>query len=275
MSAYYQKLNSPIGEIYIATDGEFLRVLALGKHWDNLKNSLENIKEKEHSILSQTKKQLDEYFCLKRTVFDLPLHFEGTPFQVATWNALLKIPYGKTISYSQQAQMIQNPKAVRAVGRTNGLNPISIIAPCHRVAGKSGKLTGYASGLENKKYLLELEQHITTTYDKNINALIVKMPEKITFEELELWKDRFLLSLEETKQHKNLSLLLDTNQHQFESIMCLKLLRDILSIKQVQNHISKVAMVQPEQYREAKIHSKTEAYFSSFDAAYDWLQRLM
>jgi O-6-methylguanine DNA methyltransferase len=203
----------------------------------------------------------------------LPLHFEGTPFQVATWNALLKIPYGKTISYGEQAQMIQNPKAVRAVGRTNGLNPISIIVPCHRIVGKSGKLTGYASGLDDKRYLLELEQHIQTTYDKNINALVVKMPELITFKELEAWKDRFLLSLKNAKQYKNLALLLDTNRHQFESIVCLKLLRNILSENEIKSHISKVAMVQPEQYKEAKIYNASEAYFSSFEDAYDWLSK--
>ncbi len=120
--------------------------------------SLGSVIEKDHPILAETKRQLDEYFSGQRTRFDLPLSFRGTTFQKAAWNALLKIPYGETRSYAEQAQAIENPKAVRAVGRANGQNPISIIAPCHRVIGKSGKLTGYASGLNNKEYLLELEK---------------------------------------------------------------------------------------------------------------------
>lgn len=158
MTACYQKLNSPVGSIYIATDGEYLRVLAIGRNWDRLKNSLGHIVEKEHPLLSQTKQQLDEYFSQKRTRFELPIHFAGTKFQNAAWNALLKVPYGETRSYAQQAELIGNPKAVRAIGRANGLNPISIIVPCHRIIGKSGKLTGYASGLDDKAYLIGLEK---------------------------------------------------------------------------------------------------------------------
>ncbi|MCF6236825.1 MAG: methylated-DNA--[protein]-cysteine S-methyltransferase [Gammaproteobacteria bacterium] len=158
MTLFYQKLNSPVGSIYIATDGDNLRVLAIdGNNWARLKSSFSDVVEKEHQVLSRTQLQLDEYFSHQRIIFDLPLYFEGTAFQVAVWNALLKIPYGETRSYSEQAHMVKNPKAVRAIGRTNGLNPISIIVPCHRVIGKSGQLTGYASGLSDKKYLLDLE----------------------------------------------------------------------------------------------------------------------
>lgn len=158
MTACYQKLNSPIGSIHIATDGEYLRVLAIGHNWDRLKESLGVIIEKEHPLLSQTKQQLEEYFSHQRREFDLPIHFAGTEFQNAAWNALLKVPYGETRSYAQQAELIGNPKAVRAIGRANGLNPISIIVPCHRIIGKSGKLTGYASGLGDKAYLINLEK---------------------------------------------------------------------------------------------------------------------
>ena len=158
MALFYQKLNSPLGSIYIATDGDHLRVLAIdGDNWTRLKNRFSEVLEREHPVLSCTKQQLDEYFLRQRVIFDLPLYFEGTAFQVAVWNALLEIPYGETRSYSEQAEMVKNPKAVRAIGRTNGLNPISIVVPCHRVIGKSGQLTGYASGLSHKKYLLDLE----------------------------------------------------------------------------------------------------------------------
>ena len=157
MSLYYQKINSQLGNIYIVADAKNLRALALDGNWENIKKRVGSMIEKNNSILEQTKEQLDEYFKGKRESFDLPLHFEGTPFEVSAWKALLKIPYGETRSYSQQAKLINNPKAVRAIGRANGLNFISIIVPCHRVIGKSGKLTGFASGLEDKEFLLKLE----------------------------------------------------------------------------------------------------------------------
>ncbi|USD67981.1 methylated-DNA--[protein]-cysteine S-methyltransferase [Vibrio sp. SCSIO 43136] len=110
-----------------------------------------------HPILVKAKSQLDEYLSGIRTEFDLPLDAKGTEFQRQIWHALTQIPYGKSWSYQQLADHIGNPKAVRAVGLANGKNPISVIVPCHRVIGKSGKLTGYAGGLERKKALLELE----------------------------------------------------------------------------------------------------------------------
>ncbi|KQA27238.1 cysteine methyltransferase [Vibrio metoecus] len=112
----------------------------------------------ECSILNNAIQQLDEYFSGQRTQFELPLAANGTAFQQSVWHALCKIPYGESWSYQQLAEAIGNPKAVRAVGLANGKNPISIIVPCHRVVGKSGKLTGYAGGLERKAFLLELEQ---------------------------------------------------------------------------------------------------------------------
>ena len=102
--------------------------------------------------------QLDEYFSGNLHKFDLPLKPQGTVFQRSAWNALLRIPYGETRSYLQQAQAIENPKAVRAVGMANSRNPIHIIIPCHRVIGKNGALTCYAGGIERKIGLLELEK---------------------------------------------------------------------------------------------------------------------
>ena len=102
---------------------------------------------------------MNEYFEGQRKVFDLPLDFDGTEFQEKVWQDLLSIPFGKTRSYKDIAEQIGNVKAVRAVGAANGKNPISIIAPCHRVVGANGKLVGFAGGLENKNVLLKLEQH--------------------------------------------------------------------------------------------------------------------
>jgi methylated-DNA-[protein]-cysteine S-methyltransferase len=100
---------------------------------------------------------LDEYFKGNRKDFDLPLNPTGTAFQKNAWDALLKIPYGETRSYKQQAEAVGNAKACRAVGAANGKNPISIIIPCHRVIGTDYKLTGYGGGISVKEKLLELE----------------------------------------------------------------------------------------------------------------------
>ncbi len=101
--------------------------------------------------------QLDEYFAGRRRAFDLKIRFTGSPFQCSVWSELLKIPYGTTISYAELARRIGNPKAVRAVASANAANPISILVPCHRVIGSNRRLTGYAGGLDAKKYLLTLE----------------------------------------------------------------------------------------------------------------------
>lgn len=101
--------------------------------------------------------QLKEYFAGTRQTFDLNLAPHGTPFQRQVWDALLNVPYGKTASYSDIANQLKNPKAVRAVGAANGKNPIAIIVPCHRVIGANGTLTGYAGGLDKKARLLTLE----------------------------------------------------------------------------------------------------------------------
>jgi methylated-DNA-[protein]-cysteine S-methyltransferase len=101
---------------------------------------------------------LREYFAGERKSFDLPLDMRGTPFQKNVWEALLAIPFGETRSYGQLARQLGNPQSTRAVGAANGRNPISIIVPCHRVIGASGKLTGFAGGLDVKARLLELEK---------------------------------------------------------------------------------------------------------------------
>lgn len=117
----------------------------------------------DHPILVQTIAQLEQYFVGERQQFSVPLAATGTEFQQKVWQALTQIPYGQVCSYQDLANVINNPKAVRAVGMANGKNPISIIVPCHRVIGKNGKLTGYAGGLDSKQWLLEHESDLQRT----------------------------------------------------------------------------------------------------------------
>jgi len=117
----------------------------------------------DHPVLIETEKQLREYFAGQRQVFSVPLDFGGTEFQNQVWQALLSIPFGETRTYTEIARQIGKPAAVRAVGAANGRNPISIIAPCHRVLGSTGNLTGFAGGLQAKAHLLALEDAANAT----------------------------------------------------------------------------------------------------------------
>jgi AraC family transcriptional regulator of adaptative response/methylated-DNA-[protein]-cysteine methyltransferase len=112
----------------------------------------------ENPILNQVQDEIGEYMNGKRSKFSIPLHTPGTDFQNSVWQLLMKIPYGETRSYQKQANLLGNPKAVRAVANANGMNRIAIVIPCHRVIGSNGELTGYAGGLGRKKWLLELEK---------------------------------------------------------------------------------------------------------------------
>lgn len=157
MQLSFMEMASSVGLLkLVAHDTALVAVL-----WENEDPKrvrlAELIEDKKHPILLETQKQLNEYFSGQRKVFDLPLDFEGTEFQEKVWQVLLTIPFGETRSYKQIAEQIGNVKAVRAVGAANGKNPISIIAPCHRVVGANGKLVGFAGGLENKDILLKLE----------------------------------------------------------------------------------------------------------------------
>lgn len=158
MKLPFMEMASPVGQLkLVATDTALVAVL-----WENENPNrvrlAELIENAQHPILLETQKQLHEYFSGQRQVFELPLDFEGTEFQQKVWQALLTIPFGETRSYKQIAEQIGNVKAVRAVGAANGKNPISIIAPCHRVVGANGKLVGFAGGLENKDILLKIEK---------------------------------------------------------------------------------------------------------------------
>lgn len=115
--------------------------------------------EGSSNVIETAQQQLNEYFLNQRREFGIPLFFVGTDFQKKVWNELRNIPYGKTVSYGELARRIGMPKAVRAVANANAVNAISIIAPCHRVIGTDGNLTGYGGGLNRKKFLLELEKN--------------------------------------------------------------------------------------------------------------------
>jgi methylated-DNA-[protein]-cysteine S-methyltransferase len=118
----------------------------------------ELVEDEQHPVLIATERQLGEYFAGKRKEFSVSLDMRGTRFQKDVWEALLGIPFGETRSYGQLAHQLGNPRATRAVGAANGRNPVSIIVPCHRVIGSSGKLTGFAGGLATKAHLLDLEK---------------------------------------------------------------------------------------------------------------------
>lgn len=157
-SYVYKTMRSPVGVLtLVAGDRGLAAILWAG---DDPKRVRLNIvgQDRAHPILIKTERQLREYFAGRRTSFTVKLDFTGTAFQKRVWGALLKIPYGTTQSYGAVAKQIGHPKAVRAVGAANGRNPISIIAPCHRVLGATGKFTGFAGGLQAKAYLLRLER---------------------------------------------------------------------------------------------------------------------
>ena len=159
-TSYY---NSPLGTISLQSNERALLGLDFVNEETELKIKREDRSIREESkskILLQTVKELDEYFAGKRLKFTVPIYQEGTPFQVSVWKALTTIPYGKVKSYLDIATQVGNSKAVRAVGMTNGKNPIAIIVPCHRVIGKNGKMVGYASGVWRKEWLLAHEKKV-------------------------------------------------------------------------------------------------------------------
>lgn len=145
--------DTVIGKIMIADNGEAITRLYFENQIDE-----KNFNIAETPLLKQAISQLNEYFGGKRKKFDIKLAFLGTDFQKRVWNALIKIPYGKTASYKEIAKEAGNEKACRAVGMANHNNPIAIIIPCHRVIGVNGSLVGFGGGLGTKEYLLNLEQ---------------------------------------------------------------------------------------------------------------------
>ncbi|MBL4571619.1 MAG: methylated-DNA--[protein]-cysteine S-methyltransferase [Gammaproteobacteria bacterium] len=155
MTMFYHYHNTSIGELLLAGDGDYLSLL--GFPHGKMQRRHEREWSRDTAPFADTCFQLDAYFAGELKKFDLPLMPKGTAFQESVWQALTEIPYGETWSYGQLAAKIEKPKASRAVGAANGMNPIPVIIPCHRVIGASGKLTGFGGGIETKQFLLELE----------------------------------------------------------------------------------------------------------------------
>ena len=158
MQLYSKEIDSPVGLLKLVAHDQALVAVLWENESPNRVRVATLIEDQNHPVLLKTQQQLREYFNQTRTIFDLALDFQGTDFQKKVWQALLTIPFGETRSYKQIAEQIGNVEAVRAVGAANGKNPISIIAPCHRVVGANGKLVGFAGGLENKEILLKIEK---------------------------------------------------------------------------------------------------------------------
>jgi methylated-DNA-[protein]-cysteine S-methyltransferase len=153
----YKTMRSPVGLLtLVGSDRGLAAVLWENDNPKRIRRSIVD-EDTDHPVLIETERQLNEYFTGKRKAFSVPLDFVGTEFQIRVWQALLAIPFGETRSYGDIAKAVGHPQAMRAVGAANGKNPISIIAPCHRVIGSTGKLTGFAGGLKNKALLLNLE----------------------------------------------------------------------------------------------------------------------
>jgi methylated-DNA-[protein]-cysteine S-methyltransferase len=165
---YATSFDSPVGKLYAQARQNSITVLHMVGAQHPPKMLADIIDSPELPIFLQLQTQLFEYFAGRRREFKLSLAPDGTAFEKSVWRALLKIPYGETCTYGQQALRINNPNAVRAVGAANGRNPIGIIIPCHRVIGRSGTLTGYAGGLDKKAFLLRLENDSS---EKAPNAL--------------------------------------------------------------------------------------------------------
>lgn len=157
MSLFYKFVESPIGNLKLVASAQGLVAILWEEDRPRRVRLDDLIEDLQQPILKQTEAELKEYFAGERREFTVPLNMGGTPFQKQVWEALLAIPYGETRTYGQLASQLGNPKATRAVGAANGRNPVAIIAPCHRVIGFSGKLTGFAGGLEAKAHLLNLE----------------------------------------------------------------------------------------------------------------------
>jgi methylated-DNA-[protein]-cysteine S-methyltransferase len=151
-------MDSPVGRLKLVTSAAGLVAVLWSSDDDGHRVPLADLVESsDNAMLLEAQSQLNEYFAGTRTEFSVPLDMRGTPFQKQVWQLLTEIPFGETRTYGQLAAQLGSALVTRAVGAANGRNPISIIVPCHRVIGASGKLTGFAGGLEVKEQLLHLE----------------------------------------------------------------------------------------------------------------------
>ncbi len=159
------ELSTPLGPMIAGATSqgvcllEFNNRIRLEQEFAELKKMLgAEMKPGRNQHLDQLEKELAEYFDGTLKTFSVALHTPGNEFSQTVWQSLLEIPYGKTISYKEQAALMKNPKAIRAIATTNGRNRLAIIIPCHRVIGSNGTMTGYAAGVDKKKWLIKFER---------------------------------------------------------------------------------------------------------------------
>lgn len=165
-------IDSPVGPLLLGASADDLLLLEFTE-FDRLTRQLTRLgttlgatfEAGDAPLITETARQLDDYFARRRTAFDLPLGLRGTPFQVDVWRALLTVPHGETRCYSDIARAVGRPEAVRAVARANGDNRLAIVVPCHRIIGADGSLTGYGGGLWRKERLLDLERGVRGLFD--------------------------------------------------------------------------------------------------------------
>ncbi|WP_027421298.1 methylated-DNA--[protein]-cysteine S-methyltransferase [Crocinitomix catalasitica] len=169
---YTANFSTPIGEMYgLATDDgicllEFAERKELKEEIASLKDYFKSeILDDENDHLLLLHKELHDYFKGKLQKFTVPTLLIGTDFQVSVWESLKSVPYAETRSYLEQTESIGEPNAIRAVATANGKNKLAIIIPCHRIIGSDGSLTGYAGGIDRKRFLLNLEREVAGPKD--------------------------------------------------------------------------------------------------------------
>ena len=164
MPTRYTWLETPLGPILLTAEGDALTRVAMGVSPEAVGTGWERVSSGP-GVLAEACSQLGEYFAGTRTAFDLPLAPVGTEFQQRVWAALQAIPFGETSTYLGIARTLGDANATRAVGAANGRNPIGIVVPCHRIVGADGSLTGYAGGLDRKRWLLRHEDAVRNRAD--------------------------------------------------------------------------------------------------------------
>jgi methylated-DNA-[protein]-cysteine S-methyltransferase len=162
MTTLYTHIESALGQLLLTSRDNKLTGIYFAER-PHAKIASDWVRQDDNEVFALTARQLDEYASGERKQFELPTGFNGTPFQIKVWTAIAAIPFGQTITYSDLAQRVDSPNAVRAVGTATGANPLSIVVPCHRVVGKNGTLTGYAGGMPRKSSLLDFEAGKTET----------------------------------------------------------------------------------------------------------------
>ena len=160
MNTRHAVIDSPLGELTLVTEGAALIGLYFHHHWYRPSEDTfgPRVDAGSDALLAESQAQLDGYLTGIRTEFDLPTTLRGDGLQRRVWDRLTTIPYGETVTYGELAAELADGSTAQQVGTAVGRNPLSVVVPCHRVVGKDGKLTGYAGGLERKKFLLDLEE---------------------------------------------------------------------------------------------------------------------